>query len=289
MGNILITGTSSGIGFHLSLHLARAGHHVIASMRDMSRSQRLRSGLERLGASHEIIGLDVTDIDACKRGVEGAITVCGSIDVLINNAGVPCPGAIEDVPIEAARAVFDTNYFGAVRMIQAVLPHMRSRRSGAIINISSVAGRFPMACAGHYGASKFALEGMSEALAHEVSQFGIKVALIEPGLVLTPMLAKNHLERTNDTPYLPQFRRAAALVKQRLRNRTMPLAVAAAVDAVLQGDKRFRYPVGVDAQMLSEMRRRVSDEDLIEAGALTDDHRFYDAMCSLVGLDLWRQ
>ena len=133
---------------------------------------------------------DVDDAGSVQRGVAEVHGKAGRIDVLVNNAGIGGGGPIEDVPVDWVKTLFETNYFGVVRVTQAVLPGMRERRSGAIVNISSVAGRLAIAGHGHYSAVKHALEAMSEALAQEVQRFGIRVAIVEPGVVVTPIFAR---------------------------------------------------------------------------------------------------
>jgi len=145
--------------------------------------------------------LDVDDDASVRRGVQEVIARSGHIDVLVNNAGIGGGGPIEDVPIEFAKAMFETNYFGAVRMIQAVLPGMRQRRSGAIVNVSSIAGRVAIAGHGHYSAVKHALEAASEALAQEALAFGIRVAVVEPGVVVTPIFGKARRFADPASPY----------------------------------------------------------------------------------------
>src|SRR5690349_18914985 len=184
MANVLITGTSSGIGFATALELARAGHKVFATMRNPARSP----DLEAIGAREQLpIEIRTLDVDS-DDSVESCFASIGeTVDVLVNNAGVEYHGAIEELSMEAFLATMNTNYFGAVRCIKAVLPKMREARNGCIINISSVAGRIACSPLGPYSASKFALEALSEALAGEVKPFNIRVAIVEPGIQDTKM------------------------------------------------------------------------------------------------------
>lgn len=167
MANVLITGTSSGIGLVTTLELARAGHRVFATMRNVARGTELREIAAREGFPLEILQLNV-DSDESVTSCFAAITE--PLDVLINNAGVECHGSIEELPMDAFVATMDTNYLGAVRCIKAVLPRMRQARRGCIINISSVAGHIAASPLGPYAASKFALECISEVLAGEVNR-----------------------------------------------------------------------------------------------------------------------
>jgi NAD(P)-dependent dehydrogenase (short-subunit alcohol dehydrogenase family) len=213
---------------------------------------------------------------------------CGGVDVLVNNAGVGCSGPVETVTHETAQATFDVNYFGAMRMTRAVIPGMREQGAGAIVNVTSIASRFPTGGSAHYTASKIALEGASECLAMEVARFNIRVALIEPGIILTPIFGKQTIPPLPVPAYEADYRRWGAFVQQRIRKRTLPSAVVTAVmDAINSPMPRFRYPVGEDAELLSAMRANSSDTQLLSAASGTDDE-YYDAMAQLVGTDLWR-
>src|SRR5438105_13699974 len=178
MATVLITGTSKGIGLATALHLGRAGHKVYATMRNPSRAPELG---ERAAANKLPVKISVMDVDSdssMKTAIDSIRADTGHIDVLVNNAGVERTGSIEELPLAEFRAVMETNYFGAIRCIQAVAPHMRQRRSGCIINVSSVAGRIAIAPMAPYTASKFALEALSEALAQEMKTFNVRVAIV---------------------------------------------------------------------------------------------------------------
>ena len=176
----LVTGASSGIGAAIATRLSSVGLRVFGASRRPS------------GDGIEHVPIDVNDDESVRTGVDSVLDAAGRIDVLVNNAGYLCAGAIEEIPLADAKAQFETNYFGAVRMTLAVLPAMRERRSGHIITVSSLAGRIPVPFWGHYNASKFAVEGLMETLRHEVRPFGIKVALVEPGSIKTPFYATPH-------------------------------------------------------------------------------------------------
>ncbi len=181
----VVTGASSGIGEAIAGKLGAAGFRVFGACRNTPAT--VQSGVEH-------VMLDVGDDESVRAGVEAILRDAGSIDVLVNNAGYLCAGAIEEVSLADAKAQFETNYFGVVRMSVAVLPGMRERNRGHIITISSLAGLVPVPFWGHYNASKFAVEGLMETLRHEVRPFGIQVALVEPGSIKTPFYARPHLE-----------------------------------------------------------------------------------------------
>jgi NAD(P)-dependent dehydrogenase (short-subunit alcohol dehydrogenase family) len=175
------SGTRSGIGISTAITLARAGHTVIATMRNPDSAGELSSlvAAERLPVT--ILALDVDDDASVTQAFEQALKEHGHIDVLVNNAGIGGPGTVDETPLDSFRRIMETNYFGALRCIKAVLPDMVARRSGCIINISSVVGRIALSPQAPYSASKHALEAVSECLAQEVKTFNIRVALVEPG------------------------------------------------------------------------------------------------------------
>jgi NAD(P)-dependent dehydrogenase (short-subunit alcohol dehydrogenase family) len=172
---VLITGCSTGIGRDLAQRLAQAGYTVVATARDVNTFADLSVALK--------LPLDVTRPKSIREVVERVMLCFGRIDVLVNNAGYAVRGAVEEVPVEQAQQMFDANVFGVMRMVQAVIPHMRQQKSGRIVNISSVVGKLVTPANGTYSASKFALEGLSNALRMELAPFGIQVVLIEPGSI----------------------------------------------------------------------------------------------------------
>lgn len=296
MSVILITGSSSGIGLATVLHFARQGHQVYASLRNPEEAPELTQVIAAKKLPVTLVKLDINDEASVQRGVAEVYRQAGHIDVLVNNAGVGGSGAIEAVSIEAAQKIFETNYFGAIRMVQAVLPTMRERRNGTIIMVTSLAGRVAMAGHGHYAASKHALEAASEILAQEVRAFNIRVAIIEPGVVLTPIFAKGRRAAESRPPnpiadhYAAPLRRLYTLFQTQLQNPTMPEEVAKAIDYAVQTDQpRLRYLVGEDARVLLAGRQQASTEEWVETGRPMTDDEYYDLMLELCGIDLWRQ
>jgi NAD(P)-dependent dehydrogenase (short-subunit alcohol dehydrogenase family) len=176
---VLVTGCSSGIGRATALHLARLGHAVVATARRVADI----ADLEAQGC--RTLALDVCDEASSRAAVEATLAAHGRIDVLVNNAGYSQSGAVESVPVDRARAQFETNVFGPLRLTQLVLPGMRARRTGCIVNVSSIGGRLVFPGGGVYHASKYALEALSDALRFELRPFGVAVVLIEPGLIKT--------------------------------------------------------------------------------------------------------
>ena len=181
MAIAVVTGSSTGIGLATAVTLARAGHTVYATMRNPKMGGReLREIAEREHLPVHIGALDVDSDESVRKAFAKILVEAGRIDVLVNNAGISVLSAVEETPIDASRAIMETNYSGALRCIQAVVPGMRERRSGCIVNVTSVTGRLSVAANAAYSSSKFALEAASEALAQEVKAFGVRVALVEP-------------------------------------------------------------------------------------------------------------
>src|SRR5438094_8011393 len=180
----VVTGTSTGIGFATSLRLARHGYRVFAGMRNLGKAEPLRAAAAEARLPVEVIPLDVTSTPSVQRAFE-TVAANGPVDVLVNNAGIGGATPLELTPQDEHRAMFETNYFGAIRCIQAVLPAMRERRRGTIVHVTSIAGLVSIPNQLPYSASKWALEGAGEALAHEMVRFGIRVVHVEPGVVKT--------------------------------------------------------------------------------------------------------
>lgn len=192
MAVVLITGCSSGIGLETALAFARRGDTVYASMRNLGKADRLRQRAAAEGLDVKIVPLDVCDDQSVTDAVRAIEAEHGAIDVLVNNAGIGYSGPVEDMSIDRARAVIETNFWGAVRTIRAALAAMRAKGSGVIVNVTSAAGRVPgVVHNSFYGASKHALGALSESLAFEVGPYGIRVALIEPGFFATDIFANS--------------------------------------------------------------------------------------------------
>ena len=200
MASVLITGTSKGIGLEAALAFGRAGHKVHATMRNPTQSPALAETAAREKLPIAVSTMDVDSDESVTRAIAAIQKDHGPIDVLVNNAGVERAGSVEELSLTDFRAVMETNYFGAIRCIQALVPHMRQRRSGCIINVSSVAGRIASAPLAPYMASKWALEALSEALAGEMKTFNVRVAIVEPGIIDTAM-ARRIGDQPDDSPY----------------------------------------------------------------------------------------
>ena len=249
---VLITGCSTGFGLLTALTFARRGDRVFATMRNVDKAGELRAAAEREGVEVEVVELDVTDDLSVDKAVGEVLSTAGRVDVLVNNAGVGGRAAVETFPDATTRAIFETNVFGVLRTQKAVLPAMREQGSGAIINVSSMAGLMAVPFNSMYSASKHALEAITEALALEVRPFGIRVALIEPGYYRTN-IGENVTAMSDlspDSPYYAEERKALDAVTGAVERGGDPQEVAdAIVEAATSDAPRLRYPLGAGAML----------------------------------------
>jgi NAD(P)-dependent dehydrogenase (short-subunit alcohol dehydrogenase family) len=232
--------------------------------------EELRAIAEREHLPLHIAALDVDSDESVGNAFTNILAEAGRIDVLVNNAGISPGGAVEETPITAFRAAMETNYFGALRCIQAVVPSMRERRSGCIVNVTSVAGRLSVAPQAAYSSSKFALEAASESLAQEIKAFGVRVAIVEPGVIATPIFGKVQPPPA-DSKY-PHGRRIAELFRASLENPVSPYVVGEKIREIVESSTwKLRHPVGPDAEGLLAFRASMSDEQWVEWGAISDE------------------
>jgi len=284
----VVTGTSTGIGYATSLHLARHGYRVFAGMRNLDRADALRTASAAEGLPVEVIALDVASgdsVDAAFRRVSAE----GSIDVLVNNAGISGASPLELTPDAEHHAMFETNYFGAIRCIQAVLPAMRERGRGAIVNVTSVAGIVAIPNQIAYSASKWALECAGEALAHEVWRFGVRVINVAPGVVMTKIFENSAGATRYDkaSPYQPLMRRNGKFYAAGFRNPSQPEDVARCIlEAITAEPYRLRWTVGKDAAGFAAGRPRITDEAWIALGGNLSDEEYNGRMAEHFGLEL---
>lgn len=229
----LVTGASVGIGRACAEQLAAAGFMVYGTSRHPKRNR---------DHGVHMLALDVRSDVSVKACVDRVLKDAGHIDVMVNNAGVAIVGAVEETSLDEIRSVMETNFFGAVRMVQAVLPQMRARKSGRIINIGSVAGFLPMPYSAAYSASKHALRGLSESLDHEVRRFGIRVSLIEPGFIRTDIVAHSPEAAEPFEPYISARARPLRAFSGEIANGAAPDVVArAVVKAATEYSPALRY------------------------------------------------
>ena len=254
----LVTGASSGIGEATALKLHALGYTIYGAARRTDRLQQLATrGIRPLA-------MDVTDDDSMRAGVEQIVAETGRVDVLVNNAGYGSYGAIEDVPLEEARRQFDVNVFGAMRLTQLVLPHMREQHSGTVVNISSMGGKIHTPLGGWYHGTKFAVEALSDCLRLELKPFGIDVVVIEPGGIKTEwgQIAADHLlDVSGSGAYADQATAMAkSLGADAKRPRSAPTVIADAIAKALTARRpKTRYAVGFGAKPLITARRVLPD------------------------------
>ena len=268
----VITGSSSGIGLETSLLLAKNGFYTYATMRNLDKSKVISNIKQKEKLSLEILQLDVNDDESVKEAIHKITNEQKRIDVLVNNAGYALVGPVEELSIEEFKEQFETNVFGTIRVTQTVLPIMRRQKNGIIINLSSIAGKtgFPLTSA--YVSSKFALEGLAESKAYEREQFGIKVILIEPGVIKTNFNNNIKIGKrvaiNSNSPYGEMTQKRISRFKPRFESGTPPIEVAKVILKTITSAKnqssssdKLRYIVGNDALKLMEIKNNMSDEE----------------------------
>ncbi len=276
MANVLITGCSSGFGLLSAVTFARSGHRVFATMRQPGKSAALDAAAAAAGVDIEVVALDVGD----PASVEAAVTVilerAGSIDIVVNNAGIEVFGAVHLVSDDEALRQFDTNVIGVVRVCRAVVPGMIERGRGAIVNVGSVAGKVGAPYSGLYAASKHALEALSEAMHFELARFGIRVHIVEPGQFATA-LGENSIVAAAmaGTEEYERWQRYRAAQRKLVDGEPADAQdVADAIYAAATEDPpRLRHPVGADAELVINTKASMSFEDFeVTMRAVLDWH-----------------
>jgi len=284
----LVTGTSTGIGLTTSLHLARNGYRVFAGMRNLTKANDLESTASTENLAVDVIQLDICDPDSVSRAF-ALVQETGPVDVLINNAGIGGAAPLELTPEDEHKQMFETNYFGSVRCIQAVLPSMRERKTGCIVNITSAVGLLATPNQIAYSASKWALECLGEALAHEVFRFGVRVVNIEPGVIMTNIF-ENSAEQTRyvkTSPYQPIMRRNGKVFAAGFKRAVAPDLVAEAIlEAITTQDYKLRWPVGPDAEGMMAARHQLASEEWIRMGGDLSDDEYNSKFREYFGVDL---
>ena len=254
MSIALITGCSSGFGLEAALEFARRGHTPIATMRNLDKAGSLRERAEAEGLTLDLQTLDVTDDESVAACIADVLDRHGRLDVLVNNAGIGAHGAVETIPMEDFRALIETNFWGPVRMIRAVLPHLRSQRSGAIVNVGSIAGVVPgTPYNGPYGSSKHALGALSESVQNEVEPFGVRVVCIEPRFYSTEINANSAGRHGQGgitaTEYEADYVWFDSFMNSGVEEGADPAIVAARIVDAAEQPTPLHQPVGDDAEL----------------------------------------
>jgi NAD(P)-dependent dehydrogenase (short-subunit alcohol dehydrogenase family) len=261
----VVTGSSSGIGFETSLLLAKNGFRTYATVRNPDKAKALRDISDKGELPIRVVELDVDSDKSVKDAIDRIKDESGRIDVLVNNAGYALFGALEDLSMDEIKAQLETNLFGVIRVMKAVLPIMRKKQGGTIVNVSSIGGRISFPLSSAYHGTKFALEGVSESLRYETQPFGIKVVLIEPGVIgsnflRNAKLAQMALEPTS--PYAPMVQTLQKASTRIYEQATPPEEVAKVIlKAVTIDNPDLRYLVGNDAIQMIQARKGMSDQE----------------------------
>jgi NAD(P)-dependent dehydrogenase (short-subunit alcohol dehydrogenase family) len=264
----VVTGSSSGIGYETSLILARNGFLTYATMRNLNKSENMKLIVAKENLPIQIKQLDVTDDVSVKNAIQEISSEAGHLDVLVNNAGYGLNGAFEDLAMDEIKAQYETNVFGLVRTTQAVLPIMRRQKSGTIVNISSGAGRFGFPGSSAYVSTKFAVEGLSESMSYELEPFGIKVVIVEPGVIRTNfvdgMVVAKKSQKPN-SPYSQITQKIATGFEEMMKNASSADLVAKVVlEAITDKNPSLRYLAGSDVETWLGGKRKIADEEFLK-------------------------
>ena len=276
----VVTGSSTGIGFETSLLLARNGFYTYATMRDTHKGDNIKEIANDENLPLKVLSMDVDNDDSVRNTIQNILDEKKKIDILINNAGYGLFGALEDISIEEAKKQFETNLFGAIRTIKEVLPAMREQKNGLIINITSLAGIVGIPAECIYVSTKFALEGLSESISYELQPYGIKVILIEPGVINTNFVPNikfpnqidnnNNIKKKNSSSYYSNtIDTFLSHYFSAMNNAQPPKEVAIVIleaikNASNSSESLFRYTVGGDAKTFAQAKNGMSDSQLHE-------------------------
>jgi short-subunit dehydrogenase len=270
----VVTGSSTGIGFETSLLLARNGFYTYATMRDTHKGNNIKEIANYENLPLKVLSMDVDNDDSVRNTIQNVLDEKKKIDILINNAGYGLFGALEDISIEEAKKQFETNLFGAIRTIKEVLPTMREQKNGLIINVTSLAGIVGIPAECIYVSTKFALEGLSESISYELQPYGIKVILIEPGVINTNFVPNikfpnqidnnNNKKKNSSSYYSNTIDTFLSHYFSAMNNAQPPKEVAIVIleaikNASNSSESLFRYTVGGDAKTFAQAKKSMSD------------------------------
>ena len=284
----VVTGANSGIGRATAIHLAQQGHAVYGTVRSLEKAAKLQAMSAEVGVEINLVELDVADDESVRAGFARILDETnGVVDVLVNNAGIGGNAVAEECPTSTYLDIMNVNLCGAVRCLHHVLPGMRARHRGTIVNITSIAGRIAALAQSPYVTSKWAFEGLSEGLAQELAPFGIRVAIIEPGVTKSAIFAKNIDAPNQSGAYDSQYQRMFQFYATGYVQATDPFEVAHLIDhAITTETPKLRYAVSWAGPEFIAGRQAMSDEDWVALGAYTDDADYYAGFQSAFGLDI---
>ena len=285
MTTSLITGCSTGIGLATAVHLAAHGHTVYASIRDEASGDALLAAAAEAGAEVAVLSLDVNDPESIRDGVDHVLATAGGLDVLVNNAGVGDLSTVEETTDAGLLQMFQTNVFGPIAMIRAVLPTMRSAGSGTIVNVISVSARIVSALSGPYAATKYAMEAITQAVAVEGAAYGIRSFAIEPGFIRTPMLTKAlSTLPVRGGPYDTGTSFIRSLYEDGLDGGGDPSDVARAIATAIESeDATIQRPVGPAANWIIAGRAAAQDAAWIDLWKSRTQEEFGEGFQELFG------
>lgn len=283
----VVTGANSGIGRATALHLAQRGYRVFGTVRSIDKAGKLQSRAAELGVSVELIEMDVAEDKSVQRGFADIFRATDHVDVLVNNAGIGGNGVVEESTPQMYHDAFNVNVVGAIRCTQQVLPNMRARKSGTIVNITSVVGRFAAVAQAPYVASKWAFEGVSEELAQEVAPFGIRVVIIEPGVTKSSIFAKNIDAPNQSGAYDAHYRRMFAFYAAGITNATPAEDVGALIHHAITTDSpQLRYACSWAGPEIVAGRAQQTDAEWVLMAVSVDDSDYFNAFKSAYGVDI---
>jgi NAD(P)-dependent dehydrogenase (short-subunit alcohol dehydrogenase family) len=284
----VVTGANSGIGRATAIHLAQQGHAVYGTVRSVDKAGKLQAMAGDAGVDINLVELDVADDQSVRDGFARILDETnGVVDVLVNNAGVGANAVAEECSPATYLDVMNVNLCGAVRCLQQVVPGMRERHSGNIVNITSIAGRIAALAQSPYVASKWAFEGLSEGLAQELAPFGIRVVIIEPGVTKSAIFAKSTEAPNESGAYDAHYRRMFQFYATGYPQATDPFEVGRVIHhAVTTDTPKLRYAVSWAGPGFIAAREAMSDEDWVALGEHTDDAQYYAAFKSAFDLDI---
>jgi len=283
----VVTGANSGIGRATALHLAESGHHVYGTVRSVGRAGKLLDAAEERGVGIELVELDIASDSSVRDGFAQIVEQAGRVDHLVNNAGVGGNGVVEESTPERLLDVMNIDLCGAIRCLQAVLPGMRERGSGTIVNVTSIAGRLAAIAQAPYVAAKWALEGVSEELAIEVAPFGVRIAIIEPGVTKSSIFGKNTDLPNDSGVYTPQYERMMQMYAAGYLHATDASEVARVILHSIETDEpKLRYPVSWGGQAIVDGRSAMTDEQWVEMGRIETLDGYIAAFSDHFGVDI---
>jgi NAD(P)-dependent dehydrogenase (short-subunit alcohol dehydrogenase family) len=283
----VVTGANSGIGRATALHLAAVGHRVVGTVRSVARAQKLLDAAEAAGFGIDLVELDIAEDASVRDGFGRILADHGRVDHLVNNAGIGGNGVVEETSAARFLEVMNVDLCGATRCAQAVLPQMRERGSGTIVNVTSVAGRIGAIAQGPYVAAKWALEGISEQLAQEVAPFGVRVAIIEPGVTKSSIFGKNTDAPDSSGAYQDQYARMLQMYAAGYHHATDAHEVALVIQEAIETDTpKLRYPVSWGGVGITEGRAAMTDEAWVALGRIESMDEYIAAFRDAFGIDI---